>query len=226
MTQITNVRPQLGFGEAIASAFKKYATFTGRARRSEYWWFQLFALLMSLLSLIPILGWIITVAMILPSLAIEVRRLHDIGRSGWWLLGPLCFGLVGGLLLFIGAAAGLGGHGSGGGFTAVIGGILLFASIVCSIVLFVWSLFDSKPETNQYGPSPKYEIADEDEGLNVNSVVKEEPAPVSKPTEDEPAPVAEEEPAPTIKEEPAPTVEEEPQPTETEETKPTTSEDA
>ena len=89
----------MGFGEAIASVFGKYATFSGRASRSEYWYFLLFYLLVNiganfvasgpvwygpgaggpLLALIPL-------AFFLPSIAVAVRRLHDIDRTGWWLL--------------------------------------------------------------------------------------------------------------------------------------------
>lgn len=163
MAQITNVRPQLGFGEAISTCFKKYVTFSGRARRSEYWWWFLFTILMSILALIPIIGWIIPLAIILPNLAVSVRRLHDVGRTGWWLLAPYGFALLGGLLLGAGALVGFGGHSSSGGITAVIGGIALLGAFVSGIMLFIWSLSDSKPETNQYGPSPKYELADEAE---------------------------------------------------------------
>lgn len=163
MTQIVNVLPQVSFGEAVSTGFKKYATFSGRARRSEYWWWFLFQCLMGLLSLIPILGWIIAVALILPNLAINVRRLHDVGRTGWWLLAPYGFSLLGGILLGAGALVGLGGHGSSGGITAVIGAIALLGGIITGIMLFIWDLSDSKPETNQYGPSPKYELADESE---------------------------------------------------------------
>ena len=64
-----------------------YATFDGRARRSEYWYWVLFNTLVGLfLGWIPVLGWIICVLFILPSLSVCIRRLHDIGKSGWWYL--------------------------------------------------------------------------------------------------------------------------------------------
>lgn len=74
----------MGFFKAISSGFSNYTNFSGRARRSEFWWWTLFAILMGLLSIIPILGWLIALAMLLPNLAIQVRRLHDTGHSGWW----------------------------------------------------------------------------------------------------------------------------------------------
>ena len=73
---------------------KKYVVFTGRARRKEYWFFALFNVIVSIaLSLIDMLlgldiglYFIYSLAIILPSLAVLVRRLHDTGRSGWWAL--------------------------------------------------------------------------------------------------------------------------------------------
>jgi uncharacterized membrane protein YhaH (DUF805 family) len=87
---------------------KKYAEFKGRARRREFWMFALFNFIISLvLSIIDrvignpemglgILGTLYALAVLLPSLAVGVRRLHDTGRSGWWLLIGLipCIGLI------------------------------------------------------------------------------------------------------------------------------------
>lgn len=76
------------FGESISTCFSKYATFDGRATRSEFWWFALFTVLAS-----AILGMIsetasgvFSLAVLLPSLAVGARRLHDTDRSGWFLL--------------------------------------------------------------------------------------------------------------------------------------------
>ena len=77
--------PSVGFGEAISKGFSNYFTFSGRARRSEYWFWILFT---SLVQLIPIVGGFIAVATLIRSLAVGSRRLHDIGKSGWW---QLCF---------------------------------------------------------------------------------------------------------------------------------------
>ncbi|MFI7081302.1 DUF805 domain-containing protein [Micromonospora sp. NPDC049903] len=90
----------MSFTDAIRSALSQYAGFGGRARRSEYWWFALFlfgvgivaALIDSALGLDfdattggPV-SLLVNLAFLLPSLAVSVRRLHDLGRSGWWLL--------------------------------------------------------------------------------------------------------------------------------------------
>src|ERR1700687_3857165 len=88
------------FVESISTCLKKYATFEGRASRSEYWWFFLFTLLVqfgsSVISNIPSLLW--ALALRLPSIAVGARRLHDIGKSGWWLLISL-IPLIGVLIL-------------------------------------------------------------------------------------------------------------------------------
>lgn len=90
----------MDFITAVKTCFSKYATFEGRARRSEYWWWAVFSFLMGLLGLIPVLGWIIAVAIMLPGLAVSVRRLHDTGRSGWWWF--LCLiPLIGAIVLII-----------------------------------------------------------------------------------------------------------------------------
>lgn len=76
------------FGESISTCFKKYATFEGRATRSEYWWFFLFIILVSGAASIvsEALSGLFSIATLLPSLAVGARRLHDIDKSGWFLL--------------------------------------------------------------------------------------------------------------------------------------------
>lgn len=71
--------------------FKNYVNFEGRATRPEYWWFVLaYAIVNIILSLIPrvgtILSGILGLAVLIPSIGVAVRRLHDINKSGWWLL--------------------------------------------------------------------------------------------------------------------------------------------
>ena len=78
----------MNFGQAISSCFKKYATFTGRASRSEYWWFALFDVLVSLAASMmgDVVNALAALALFLPVLAVGARRLHDIGKSAWFLL--------------------------------------------------------------------------------------------------------------------------------------------
>ena len=113
---------------------KKYAVFSGRARRREYWMFVLFNIIIALvLSIIEgiadagsesgrsVLATLYGLAVLLPSLAVGVRRLHDTGRSGWWML----IGLI---------------------------------PIIGTIVLLIFIIQDSQLMDNQYGPNPKREI--------------------------------------------------------------------
>lgn len=76
------------FSESISTCFSKYAAFEGRASRSEYWWFFLFTFLASLASgmVSETLSGLFSLGVLLPSLAVGVRRLHDVDKSGWFLL--------------------------------------------------------------------------------------------------------------------------------------------
>ena len=76
------------FGESISICFKKYATFEGRASRSEYWWFVLFEVIVLIVAQLihQYVYAIAALGFLLPALAAGARRLHDIGKSGWWLL--------------------------------------------------------------------------------------------------------------------------------------------
>jgi len=80
---------KMNFGDAIKSCFSKYVGFEGRATRSEYWWWVLFIVLVSIalgVLKLQMLSGIFSLGILLPSLAVGARRLHDIGKSGWWLL--------------------------------------------------------------------------------------------------------------------------------------------
>ncbi|HXH22216.1 MAG TPA: DUF805 domain-containing protein [Dehalococcoidia bacterium] len=116
------------------AVLRKYADFSGRARRAEYWMFALINLLISIgLAIIDtailgiegsvgVLGSLYGLAVLIPSLAVGVRRLHDTNRSGWWLL----IGLI---------------------------------PVLGAIVLIIFFVQDSDPGVNQYGPNPKESVA-------------------------------------------------------------------
>jgi len=91
------------FTESITVCFNKYADFTGRASRSEYWWFILFTFLVHVVLTIThlrLFGGLFSLAVLFPTLAAGARRLHDTDRSGWWQL--LYFvPIIGWLLLII-----------------------------------------------------------------------------------------------------------------------------
>lgn len=104
----------------------RYADFTGRARRKEYWMFTLVNLLIMLALVIiqeaagitPLLTGLYSIAVVVPTLAVGVRRMHDTGRSGWFMLVS---------------------------FVPVLG-VFLFA---------ILAALDSEAGTNDFGPSPK-----------------------------------------------------------------------
>ena len=94
------------FSQSVETCFSKYATFSGRASRSEYWWFSLalfiFYFLAGLIDYAlrtDVASIIVLVALFLPSYAVAVRRMHDTNHSGWWVLVPivnLIFALISG----------------------------------------------------------------------------------------------------------------------------------
>jgi uncharacterized membrane protein YhaH (DUF805 family) len=83
----------MDFVEAIRSGFRNYATFSGRAPRSEFWYWTLFAVLATAAAniidsvlFIGLVSPLVSLLLLLPGVAVSVRRLHDLDRSGWWLL--------------------------------------------------------------------------------------------------------------------------------------------
>ena len=101
----------MGFGESISSVFRNYVNFAGRAPRSEFWYWVLFYFLLTIVvtivdimiapdATVKPLSTLVGLGLFLPYLAVDVRRLHDIDRSGWWLLIGL-IPLVGAILLIV-----------------------------------------------------------------------------------------------------------------------------
>lgn len=78
----------MGFVEAVKTCFQKYVTFEGRAARPEYWWFILFCIVGGIVTSIfgQTLNAIFQLATLVPCVAVGARRLHDIGKSGWFQL--------------------------------------------------------------------------------------------------------------------------------------------
>jgi uncharacterized membrane protein YhaH (DUF805 family) len=82
------------FSEAVKSGFDHYATFSGRASRPAYWWWFLFGILVGIAANIidaiigsfGVISGLVGLALLLPGLSVSIRRLHDINRSGWWIL--------------------------------------------------------------------------------------------------------------------------------------------
>jgi uncharacterized membrane protein YhaH (DUF805 family) len=97
----------MGFAEAIKAGFSNYVAFSGRAIRSEFWYWVLFVILVEIVTSIIdyILGHQITtplfgLAVFLPGVAISIRRLHDTDRTGWWIFIGL-IPLIGAILLIV-----------------------------------------------------------------------------------------------------------------------------
>jgi uncharacterized membrane protein YhaH (DUF805 family) len=88
-----------GFGW-YSKAMKQYADFSGRARRKEYWMFFLFNVIFSFVAILAIITWLYYLAVLIPGLAVTVRRLHDVGKSGWWML-ILLIPFVGAICLLV-----------------------------------------------------------------------------------------------------------------------------
>lgn len=145
-------------------ALKNYVNFQGRARRKEYWMFTLVTTLISIgISLIELPfnteygSNIYLFVTLLPTLAVATRRLHDIGKSGWWVVLPTLLltilPFVMGITVLFELTAGI----VGVGLT-----ILIVLCIVYGILMFVWACTDSQDAENKYGKNPK-----EDESLNI-----------------------------------------------------------
>ena len=145
---------------------KNYVTFEGRARRKEYWMFILFNLIFSVILsifdaiffnayIIPgkmgYLSSLFGLFVFLPSLAVIVRRLHDIGRSGWWVAGYYGLSIVCGILTIVGSVMAI----TGGSAGPVLAFVSLLVFVVVVIWMLVWMCLDSQPGDNAYGPNPK-----------------------------------------------------------------------
>lgn len=86
--------PTMGFVDAIKSGFSHYVTFAGRAPRSKFWFWTLFVVIVSIvtsvidaiLGTLGIVGLVVSLALLLPGISVAIRRLHDLDRTGWWML--------------------------------------------------------------------------------------------------------------------------------------------
>jgi uncharacterized membrane protein YhaH (DUF805 family) len=97
----------MGFGQAISSGFSNYVNFSDRACRSEYWYWTLFTIVAQIITSIidgvigiDLIGGLFGLATFLPTLAVAIRRLHDLDRTGWWIFLNL-IPIIGWIILLI-----------------------------------------------------------------------------------------------------------------------------
>ena len=165
---------------AVKTCFKKFFDFKGRARRSEYWWFMLFVAIVSsvfnygglLVPALSFVGALCSLVFIIPQFAAMTRRLHDTGRSGWWvlLLAVLSLVMLGALVkvltpiasqmlevtdTFTQAQMMADAIQASPAASTIMFGCGLVAGLF-GLITFIFTLLDSKWGENKYGPSPKY----------------------------------------------------------------------
>ena len=151
---------------------RQYADFKGRAQRAEYWYFSLFYFLAYVVGFIldnalgtqsrhkdaaGLVTFLIFVGLCVPAMSVTIRRLHDTGRSGWWLLLLALPAVVGGVLMVFGGLAVVAAIGFGvemglfGLGTMMIGALIALGGAVWWVYVFVQP---SQPGMNEYGPPP------------------------------------------------------------------------
>ena len=145
----------MSFFEAVKTVLSKYAVFSGRARRKEYWYFFLFNVIVGFIigflgaimqkpKAMSVLSIVFTLAFLLPSIAVAIRRLHDTGRSGWWyLLG------VPGVVLAQAA------NQMRSPDNTVLPLAMALVSLAFTVPVFIWLCRDSQPGANRVGENPK-----------------------------------------------------------------------
>ena len=153
---------------------RQYATFKGRARRKEFWLFTLFYLIFATVLIylsdvlrlelcefifgffahLGLLYWIFYFATLLPTLAVSVRRLHDIGKSGWWVLF-FCIPYIGWIISYLIFVDRLG-NGDVSAMTYYYwSNIFLISTLIGSIILIIFACKNSQAGANKYGENPK-----------------------------------------------------------------------
>lgn len=143
---------------AVRACLRGYLRFSGRARRPEFWWFVLFGMLAAALSsaLEVALGLgtveqggpvslAVSLALIAPTMAVSWRRLHDVGRSGWWALAPYGLAAAAGALALAGAGAPT---------AEALSGFLGLCALAAFALLLFWFIRPGEPGANRHGPEP------------------------------------------------------------------------
>ena len=145
---------RVGFREAISMAIRNYFVFKGRSTRAEYWWWIVFLILATIPLtiaglIIPLLGQAFQLFTLIPSISLTARRLHDIGKSGWWQLWFTLFMFV--IWIFFGVSIAIFFILDMGEWVFILPlCISIIASIIGSIWWIVWMCRKSNPGPNKY----------------------------------------------------------------------------
>ena len=175
---MTQTKPMMTFPNAVKTCLRKYSDFSGRATRAEYWWWVLAVLIGSSIftavdsSIASLSGpgygpfaTIFSLAIILPEVAVTARRLHDIGKSGWWQLAWVAISLLSLIFIVVGLVISRSPDGftfnlpSGdeGSFLLLLLGFAI--TLLIWLGVFIWSLIwlisQGQADTNHYGPDPR-----------------------------------------------------------------------
>jgi uncharacterized membrane protein YhaH (DUF805 family) len=152
----------MSFGDAIGECFFNYANFRDRAARAEYWWWVLFATIAIFVALVLdfliFRGWsvgpfyiVIGLATLLPGLSVTVRRLHDTGRSGWWIAIPVLLSIAVSVVTVVGVM--MYDDATPPTPLLLLIGVLIILLLATTILLLVWMCLPSVPGNNAYGPN-------------------------------------------------------------------------
>jgi len=149
--------PMTSFIDAIKLGFSNYFNFSGRATRAEYWWFVLFLVPLSLITWIPLIGQVIWLATTIPGISLATRRLHDIGKKGWWQLLFWIISIIAWSasisFLFVGLMASE--EGDSSGFLFLLSGVALVVAIAVIAIAIKWFVRKGDEGPNKYGPDPR-----------------------------------------------------------------------
>ena len=151
--------PMVSFQEAIKKGFINYFVFRGRATRAEFWWWQLFNVAIQIVGSIVdavtglpgILGTLLGLALLIPSISLATRRLHDINKSGWWQLLwllPVAIGIIIALVSWIADLHDWAFYG-----TAIA--ILIVFTLIVVVLLIYWYVRQGDDGSNKYGEDPR-----------------------------------------------------------------------
>lgn len=151
------VKESLSFSQAVNAAANKVFQFSGRSRRSEYWWTMLCVYIVTFL--VAPIGLLLNLA----TIPLTFRRLHDTGRSGWWWgIGAILRVVFWGFLIYDLTMYFVNEDNFNGNedqmFLALLAkySIFLLIILIYKIVLLIFLCLDSEQCENDYGPSPKY----------------------------------------------------------------------